>query len=356
MEINDILKKIVQNRAVSDLHLTVNSKPMIRDTGNLMIFHQYPQELKPEDTERIARFLMNDQQWNKFQEKGEMDLSYSLPGYSRFRVNAYYQRGSIALALRVIPSEIPTINQLGLPKILAELALKRNGLILCTGPTGSGKSTTLAAMINEINENVNCHIITLEDPIEYMHKHKNSIVNQREINIDTHTFASGLRAALREDPDVILVGEMRDLETISIALEAAETGHLVFATLHTTDAPKTVDRIIDVFPADQQQQVRIQLAATLRGIIAQQLLPKANSDGRVAALEILIGVPAVRNIIREGKSVQLESVIQTGAKYGMIVMDNYLLSLYEKGLIEIEVVLNRASNPDYIRKRLGRNT
>jgi len=236
---------------------------------------------------------------------------------------------------------------------LKQIALQRNGLVLCTGPTGSGKSTTLAAMINEINEKRNCHILTLEDPIEYLYTHKNCIVHQREVGIDTRTFAAGLRAALRQDPDVILVGEMRDLETISIALEAAETGHLVLATLHTTDAPKTVDRIIDVFPPHQQQQVRIQLASCLNAVIAQQLLPRIDREGMVAALEILIGTAAVRNIIREGNSAQLETVMQTGAKYGMVVMNNYLVQLYERGIINMETVLRRCTNPEYVKKRLG---
>ncbi len=240
-----------------------------------------------------------------------------------------------------------------MPEILKQIALQRHGLVLCTGPTGSGKSTTLAAMINEINDKRNCHILTLEDPIEYLHSHGNSIVHQREVGIDTMTFAAGLRAALRQDPDVILVGEMRDLETISIALEAAETGHLVLATLHTTDAAKTVDRIIDVFPAHQQQQVRIQLSSCLNAVIAQQLLPRIDREGMVAALEILIGTAAVRNIIREGNSAQLETVMQTGAKYGMVVMNNYLVQLYERGIINMETVLRRCTNPEYVKKRLG---
>lgn len=353
MNVNDVLEMLMVDDEISDLHFTVSSRPVVRHTGQLKVFSKYPHTLTPEDTKRIARDLMDDEQWSLFKKLGELDFSYSIPGLSRFRVNAYHQRGSIGLALRIIPSAIPTIDDLGLPSILKKLALQRKGLVLCTGPTGSGKSTTLAAMIGVINENVNCHILTLEDPIEYLHSHKKSIVNQREVNIDTKSFANGLRAALRQDPDVILVGEMRDLETISIALEAAETGHLVFATLHTSGAPKTVDRIIDVFPASQQQQVRIQLAATLNGIISQQLLPKEDGQGRVAALEVLIGTPAVRNIIREGKSVQLETAIQTGAKHGMIVLDNYLIHLYQKGLISLETASSRANNSDYIKNRVG---
>ena len=354
MDFRKLLKNVVEDDAISDLHLTVNSKPVVRYTGQLKEYEKYPRKLSCDQLESIAHDLMTEEQWQKFQENGEIDFSYSVPGFSRFRVNAYLQRGSVSLALRVIPTTVPTIEELGFPEILNKLSMQRRGLILCTGPTGSGKSTTLAAMINEINTKRHCHVLTLEDPIEYLHKHKNSIVHQREVGNDTSSFSNGLRSALRQDPDVILVGEMRDLETISIALEAAETGHLVLATLHTSDAPKTIDRIIDVFPAHQQQQVRIQLSSCLDGVIAQQLLPRKDGDGRVAALEVLIGTPAVRNIIREGKSAQLESVMQTGAKYGMIVMNNYLIDLYEKGLIGYEVVLRRTSNPEYVKKRISK--
>lgn len=354
MDIRDFFRTAVEESNISDIHLTVKSKPVVRRTGELKEYTKYPETLTNEKMEEILRILMNEEQLEEFEEKGELDFSYSIPDLTRFRVNAYRQRGTISVALRVIPTKIPSIDELGLPEILKQIALQRNGLVLCTGPTGSGKSTTLAAMINEINEKRNCHILTLEDPIEYLHTHKNCIVHQREVGIDTRTFAAGLRAALRQDPDVILVGEMRDLETISIALEAAETGHLVLATLHTTDAPKTVDRIIDVFPPHQQQQVRIQLASCLNAVIAQQLLPRVDGKGMVAALEILIGTPAVRNIIREGNSAQLETVMQTGGKYGMIVMNNYLIQLYERGLINMETVLRRCTNPEYVKKRLGR--
>ncbi len=354
MDINPLLKAVVADDAISDLHLTVNSKPIIRYNGKLKPYIEYDHTFDIEDTKEIARGLMNEEQWKTFEETGELDFSYSIPGFSRFRVNAYYQRGTVGLALRVIPQEVPTIDQLGLPQVLKKLALQRKGLLLCTGPTGSGKSTTLASMIDQINNKRNCHVLTLEDPIEYLHKHKKSIVHQREVGIDTGSFANGLRAALRQDPDVILVGEMRDLETISIALEASETGHLVLATLHTNDAPKTVDRIIDVFPPHQQQQVRIQLASSINGVISQQLLPRANGNGRIAALEILIGTQAVKNIVREGKSHQLRSAMQTGAKFGMIVMNNYLVKLCEKGAINIDTALRRSENPDYIRKKLGK--
>ena len=354
MDIKPLLKEIVEDETISDLHITVNEKPIIRQNGKLNKLKDYPQKFSFDQLKEIARDLMDNEQWQEFQKKGELDFSYSVPGFSRFRVNAYFQRGAISLALRVIPREIPTIDKLGLPDILKKLALQRMGLVLCTGPTGSGKSTTLAAMIDEINKKQSKHVLTLEDPIEYLHPHNKSIVHQREVGIDTSSFSDGLRAALRQDPDVILVGEMRDLETISIALEAAETGHLVFATLHTNNAPKTIDRIIDVFPGNQQEQVRIQLSSTIKGVISQQLLPRIDKKGRVAALEILIGTQAVKNIIREGKTHQLKSTMQTGSKYGMVVMNNYLVDLYRKGIIDKETVLRRSDNPDGIKKRLKR--
>src|SRR6056297_2870340 len=298
VEVIELMKEISDNPAISDLHLTVKKKPIIRYNGDLQVREEFSAPLEMDEINNIAKKLMNDEQWKIFVRDGEVDFSYSIPGYCRFRVNAYHQRGSTSIALRIIPSEIPTIDGLGLPDVLKRLSMQRNGLVLCTGPTGSGKSTTLAAMIDVVNQNKHSHIITLEDP------------------------------------NVILVGEMRDLETISIALEASETGHLVFATLHTNDAPSTIERIIDVFPAHQQQQVRIQLASSISGILSQQLLPRKNKNARVAALEILIATSAVRNIIREGKTHQLVSAMQTGAKYGMVIMDNYLVQLYNQGFIE----------------------
>jgi len=354
MEIDELFKSVVDRQGVSDLHLTVKSKPIIRYNGNLQIYQEYPRELEVEDLQEMTRKMLSDDLYEHFQEKGEVDFSYSVPGISRFRVNIYRQRGSIGIAMRVIPQEIPTVDELGYPNTLKKLALMRMGLVLCTGPTGSGKSTTLAAMINEINEKKAKHVLTLEDPIEYLHSHRNCIVHQREVGVDTQTFANGLRSALREDPDVILVGEMRDLETISIALEAAETGHLVLATLHTNSAPATIDRIIDVFPPHQQEQVRIQLAATLNGVISQQLLPRADRAGRVGAVGILIGTPAVKNVIREGESHQLHSIMQTGSKYGMVVRDNYLLDLFNQGTISKDILLRRADNRKYVEKRLSR--
>lgn len=277
-----------------------------------------------------------------FKEHGEIDFSFAIFGLSRFRVNAFKQRGSIAIVIRIVNENIPTLEELGHPPVLKTLAAQARGLVLVTGPTGSGKSTTLAAMINLINQERSCHILTLEDPIEYLHKHNKSIVNQREMHSDTKSFTIALRAALREDPDVILVGEMRDPETIATAITAAETGHLVFATLHTGSAAQTIDRIIDAFPAHQQQQIRVQLSVTLQGIVAQQLLPRMNGKGRIAALEILIATPAVRNIIREGKTHQLTSVIQTGLKFGMQPMDIALRDLYRRGNISYEEAMTHA--------------
>lgn len=353
MDIIDVMKNISKDQAISDLHLTAKNKPVIRYNGQLKDYNSYPKQLELKEIEEIAKELMNQDQWDHFEEYGEVDFSYGIPGYCRFRVNAFKQRGSISMALRIIPQDIPTIEELGLPDILKKLAMQRKGLVLCTGPTGSGKSTTLASMIDVINNNKNAHVITLEDPIEYLHSHNNSIVHQREVGSDTKSFANGLRAALRQDPDIILVGEMRDLETISIALEASETGHLVLATLHTNDAPSTVERIIDVFPAHQQQQVRIQLSSAISGIISQQLLPRKDGESRVAALEILIATSAVRNIIREGKTHQLVSAMQTGSKYGMILMNNYLIDLYQKGLIEYEEAIRRAEDPKYVKRKIS---
>ena len=281
-----------------------------------------------------------------------MDFSYASPGYGRFRVNAYKQRGTFGMALRIIPLEIPSMESLGLPAVLNDLARLPRGLILVTGPTGSGKSTTLASMIDQINKERNCHILTLEDPLEYLHKHQKAIVNQREIGSDSLSFSNALRAALREDPDVILVGEMRDLETISIAITAAETGHLVLSTLHTNGAAKTIDRVVDVFPPHQQQQVKVQLASVIQAVISQQLLPKGDGKGRVAALEIMVATPAIRNLIREGKNYQIDTAIQTGAALRMQTMDSALTNLYKRGIITKEVALTQAFNHDEIKKNL----
>jgi twitching motility protein PilT len=284
---------------------------------------------------------MNEVQTRKFSEQGELDFSYSLTGVGRFRVNAFRQRGSVGVVIRLIPFNIPTPDQLSLPPVCMDFATLHKGLVLVTGPTGSGKSTTLASLVDSINRTRSAHIVTVEDPIEYLHQHRLSLVNQREIGYDTLSFANALRAVLRQDPDVILVGEMRDLETISTAVTAAETGHLVFSTLHTNDATQAVDRMIDVFPPHQQQQIRVQLATVLQGVIAQQLLPRADQKGRVAALEILLATPAVRNLIREGKTYQIPTVIQTNGKLGMQSMEKAIQDLQRAGRISPEVALER---------------
>jgi len=347
IDINILLKEVMDLGA-SDLHITVAISPTVRIHGDLVEM-DYP-KLRPEDTERLCNQILTDHHREIFEKNGEVDLSYTFSGLGRFRVNVYRQRNSMAMALRAIPTEIPTLEQLNLPDVFHTLASKRRGIILVTGPTGSGKSTSLAAMINYINRTRREHIMTLEDPIEYLHRHEMSIINQREIGPDTYSFASGLRAALRQDPDVILVGEMRDLETISTALTAAETGHLVLATLHTVGAAKTIDRIIDVFPPNQHQQIRIQLASVIEGVISQQLIQTTNKKGRVPALEIMVATPAIRNLIREGKTHQIQSSIQTGASLGMESMDKSLVNLYNKGKISKENLLKYCIDPENIKR------
>jgi len=340
----EALLRTAVERNASDIHITVGVPPVFRINGSLV--HYESPALLPSDTMAFFDEITTQEQRQKLALNGELDFSFAIQGVSRFRVNAFRQRGSLAIAIRVVNEQVPTLDKLGHPEILKTFARQHRGLVLVTGPTGSGKSTTLAAMLKLINEERSCHIITLEDPIEYLHKHNKSIVNQREIHSDSLSFANALRAALREDPDVILVGEMRDVETIGIAVTAAETGHLVFATLHTGDAAQTIDRIIDVFPPHQQQQIRIQLSLTLQGIVCQQLLPRLDGNGRVVALEILTVNPAVRNLIREGKSHQLVSVIQTGARFGMQSMDMSLKDLYRRGIISYEDALARAINQE----------
>jgi len=335
----DLLREAVQERA-SDIHLTVGVPPIFRINGEL-VKTEYPKLTRP-DTEKMFIKISSKEQQQLFAEQGELDFSFALPNISRFRVNAFCQRGSVTIVIRIVNDKIPTLDELGHPPIFKTLSSQPRGLVLITGPTGSGKSTTLAAMIDLINSSRACHILTLEDPIEYAHKHKKSIVNQREIHSDTKSFHIALRAALREDPDVILVGEMRDPETIATAITAAETGHLVFATLHTGSAAQTIDRIIDAFPAYQQQQIRMQLSVAIQGIVAQQLLPRIDIKGRVAALEVLIATPAVRNVIREGKNQQLTSIIQTGLQSGMLPMDVSLRDLYRQGIISYEEAISRA--------------
>lgn len=347
MDINIIVEEGLR-RVASDIHLTVGIPPNLRVNGELLPFGDTP--LEPEDTEELVRQILSEKQFDMLNDKGELDFSYSAYGKGRFRVNAYIQRGSYGLALRIIPLEIPTMQALGLPGVISDLTRLARGLILVTGPTGSGKSTTLATMIDQINRERKKHILTLEDPIEYLHKHNRSIVNQREIGSDSHTFANGLRGALRQDPDVILVGEMRDLDTISIAITAAETGHLVLSTLHTLGSAKTIDRIIDVFPPYQQQQIRVQLASVMQAVISQQLLPKADGNGRVAAFEVMIATPAIRNLIREDKVHQIDTAIQTGAKYRMQTMDNSLIELYRRGQITKDQAIVQSINTEDIKK------
>lgn len=345
MNIRELLEQAT-NLEASDLHISVGIPPTVRLGG--MLKPLVSTKVTPEVSKGFAREIMNDNQWQELMDKGEVDFSISVPGKFRFRVNAYKQRQSIAIALRTIRSSPPNINELGLPPVISSLCTHNRGLILVTGPTGSGKSTTLAAMIDLINSTRNRHILTLEDPIEYLHKHKKSMVNQREIGVDSDTYANALRAGLRQDPDIILVGEMRDLETIAIALTAAETGHLVLSTLHTTGAAKTIDRIIDVFPPFQQPQIRMQLSMTLVGIVSQQLLLSTDKKNRVVAVETLIASPAIRNLIRENKVHQVASAMQAASANGNILMDNSLASLYRGGSITRDTAVAYAIDKNYL--------
>lgn len=342
--------RVAKEAGASDLHVTVGVPPKMRVNGKLITM-DFPRML-PVDTASLLLEIMNEQQRAKFEEKGEHDMSFSIPNLGRYRVNAYKQRGSVAIALRLVGTQVPSAEELGVPDSVMDLYQRKRGLLLVTGPTGSGKSTTLAAIIDKINNNRECNVITLEDPIEYLHQHKKSMVNQREIGLDSQSYANALRAALREDPDVILVGEMRDFETISVAITAAETGHLVLSTLHTIGAASTVDRIIDVFPPHQQQQIRVQFANVLEAIVSQQLIPKADGFGRVAAFEVLHATHAVRNLIREGKTHQLLSVMQTNRKMGMIVMDEAITQLYNTGKISKDMAIQFAQDPDAMANKL----
>ncbi len=345
MEIREIMEKAAELGA-SDVHLIVGKPPMLRLNGEL---EEYSDErLMPDECRKLVYSLLNEEQQKNLEKEYEIDFSFGIDRLGRYRANVHMQRGTVAAALRIINTEIADIEKLGLPKMVSTLSENTNGLVLVTGPTGSGKSTTLASMIDKINREKSQHIITIEDPIEYLHRHKKSIVEQREINADTKSFKIALRNALRQDPDVILIGELRDLETIEAALTAAETGHLVFATLHTNDAPQTIDRIIDVFPTNQQSQVRLQLSNVLKGVVSQQLLPRADKQGRAVAIEILIGTPAISNLIREGKTHQIYSMIETGQRFGMQSMDSSLKKLYEKRLITYEEMLKRSKNSKLI--------
>ncbi|HLK14199.1 MAG TPA: type IV pilus twitching motility protein PilT [Fimbriimonadaceae bacterium] len=347
----DELLHIVVDRNCSDLHISVASEPVIREDGALKRLNFT--KFEPQDTQRLMYEIISDEHINRFETTLELDFSYALPRRARFRVNMYRDRGAVSAAFRLIPQKIPTVRDLNLPPLLESLTERPRGLILVTGPTGSGKSTSLAAMINHINVNKAVHIITIEDPIEYLHTHKQSVLNQREVGNDTRSFANALRASLREDPDVILVGEMRDMETIALAITAAETGHLVFATLHTNNAAESIDRMIDVFPPGQQEQIRVQLSNNLQAIVAQQLLPRAGAPGRVPANEIMLASPAIRNLIREAKTHQIPSMIQTSGNQGMITMDQTLRDLYLKGFITMEQAFERCQNPEELRKMIN---
>jgi len=346
----DVLLEVL-NLNASDLHLTAGSPPMVREKGRLRAL-DYPQMSSQMTREIIYSILTNDQR-KKLENEWQIDFAYSIPGKARFRVNAYFQRASLGAAFRLIPNEMPALEDLGLPAVLRDFTKKPRGFVLVTGPTGSGKSTTLAAMLDVINRERHEHIMTIEDPIEFLHHHKSCVVNQREIGSDAQSFSLGLKAALRQDPDVILVGEMRDLDTISTALTAAETGHLVFATLHTQDTAQTVDRIVDVFPPAQQHQVRVQLSVALQGIVTQQLLPTADGQGRCCAAEVLVPTPAVRNLIREGKTHQIYSVLQTGGQHGMQTMDAALADLVRRQKISRELAESRSSSPEELRRLMG---
>ncbi len=346
----DEILRTAKDAGASDIHMTVGIPPTMRVNGKLITM-DYPR-MEPADTLDVLIHIMSETQRERFEARGEYDLSISIPAFGRYRVNAYKQRGSVALALRLVGTHVPEPEKLGVPSSVVDLYKRKRGLVLVTGPTGSGKSTTLAAIIDKINNNRAAHVITLEDPIEYLHQHKMSMVNQREIGLDSANYANALRAALREDPDVILVGEMRDFETISVAVTAAETGHLVLSTLHTIGAASTVDRVIDVFPPHQQQQIRVQLANVLEAVISQQLIPTADGNGRVAAFEVLHANHAVRNLIREGKSYQLSSVMQTNRKLGMITMDEAIAKLYYEGKIDRNMAVQFAQDPDAMDNKL----
>jgi twitching motility protein PilT len=346
-----VLGQMVEAKA-SDVHLTPGFAPAIRDKGRIHAMEGFP-VLNSQQTREVVYGILNDDQRKRFETNKQLDFAYAIPGVARFRVNCFFQRGSVSAAFRLVPQEIPSLESLGVPQVLRDLTRKPRGFVLVTGPTGSGKSTTLAAMLDVINSEREDHILTIEDPIEFLHRHKHSIVNQREIGSDAPDFALGLRAALRQDPDVIMVGEMRDLETISTALTAAETGHLVFATLHTQSTAQTVDRIIDVFPPQQQGQVRTQLSIALQGIVTQQLLPTIDGKGRVAACEVLIPTPAVRNLIREGKTHQIYGALQTSGAVGMQTMDADLARLVRTGKISRALAEQRASVPEELNRLLG---
>jgi len=344
------LLQIMIDRGASDLHITTSTYPQIRVSGKLVQLTEFEQ-LTPQDTQRLAYSVLNEAQKQKFEEENELDLSFGIQNLARFRCNVYRERGAVAAAIRVVPFKIRSFDELNLPPIVRQLADRPKGLILVTGPTGSGKSTTLAAMIDKINSERSEHIITIEDPIEFVHPHKKCLVNQREIFADTHSFKNALKSILRQDPDVVLVGEMRDLETVGAALTIAETGHLTLATLHTNSCAQTMNRIIDVFPTEQQSQVRAQLSLVLEGVLSQQLIPKIGG-GRVMALEIMISTPAVRNLIREEKIHQIYSAMQSGQKFGMQTMNQALVELISRRQITRDEAMNRSTNPEELAQLL----
>jgi twitching motility protein PilT len=347
----DILNFVAERNA-SDLHLVAGGQPFVRLNGDLLRLENYP-KLTPDDVQTLVYSILAERQQERLEEELELDISYSIPGKARFRVNCYYQRDSLAAAFRLIPFDLKSVADLGLPKQVADLARVPRGLVLVTGATGSGKSTTLASLIDIVNSERRGHIMTIEDPIEFLHHHKRSAVSQREVGVDTESFSEALKRVLRQDPDVILVGEMRDLETISTAITAAETGHLVFATLHTQDAPQTIDRIIDVFPPAQQPQIRVQLSTTLQGVVTQQLLQTADGKGRAVACEILIVTPAVRHLVREGKVHQIYTVMQTGSQFGMQTMDASIAELLRIGRISKLVAAQVAHNSEDMRRLIS---
>jgi len=351
LHINDLLELVIQWRG-SDLHLASGSPPVIRVNGDLRPIPDVP-VLNGSQIRQMVYSILTQKQREKFEKELELDTSYALPGKGRFRVNVFLQRDSVGAVMRAIPYNVVDYDVLGVPPAVKTWAFLPRGLVLITGPTGSGKSTTLASLIDIVNRERSVHIMTVEDPIEFLHDHKRSLINQREVGEDTHSFASALKHVLRQDPDVILVGEMRDLETISTALTAAETGHLVFATLHTQDAPQSIDRVIDVFPAHQQQQVRVQLASALQGICVQQLIPTSDGQGRAISCEVMVATPAVRNLIREGKTHQIYSVLQAGGRYGMVTMDSSLVQLVRAGRISMDMALERCSNEEDLRRQMN---
>jgi twitching motility protein PilT len=351
LDFADVLLEVIDRRA-SDLHITAGAPPTVRVRGRLVPMEGYP-VLTPNDTREIVYSILSEGQRQKFENNWQLDFAYQIPGRARFRVNAYFQRSAVGAALRLIPFDVVPFEGLGLPQVVADFANKPRGLVLVTGPTGSGKSTTLASLIDLINASREEHIMTVEDPIEFLHMHKKCIVNQRELGSDATSFGEALKAALRQDPDVILVGEMRDIETIGTAITAAETGHLVFATLHTQDTPQTIDRIIDVFPSEQQGQIRAMLSVALQGIMTQMLLPTADGAGRVVAAEILVPTPAVRNLIREAKTHQIYSVLQTGASHGMQTMDAALAQLVRAGKVNRQLAESRSHAPEEFRRLIG---